>query len=71
MKRFFLSETCNDAKIGDESDDDSIMPSLLSKEEIDAMDSRDESNDELMFTEMLEDIRDRSQPLFVNRREAC
>ena len=30
-----LSETCNDAEIGDESNDDSMMPPLLSKEEMD------------------------------------
>ena len=36
------SETRNNAESGDESDDGSIMPSLLSKEEMDAMDSGDE-----------------------------
>ena len=48
-----------------------IIPPLLSKEEIDAMDSGDESNDESMSTEMLEDICDgiQSHPS-VNRREA-
>ena len=32
-----LSETRNDAEIGDKSDDDSIMSSWLSKEEMDAI----------------------------------
>ena len=36
------SETPNDAESGDKSDDDSIMPPLLSEEEIDAMDSVNE-----------------------------
>ena len=48
------------------------MPSLISRDEIDAMDYSDDSYDEPMSTEMLEDIRDRSQShLNVNRREAC
>ena len=47
------------------------MPPLLSEEEIDVMDSGDESDDEPMSTEMLEDICDGSQSrLSVNRREA-
>ena len=37
-----LTKTRNDAESGDESDDDSIMPPLLSEEEMDAMDSGDE-----------------------------
>ena len=37
------------------------MPTLLIKEEMDTMDSGDESDDEHMSTEILEDIRDRSQ----------
>ena len=36
-----LSGTRNDAESGDESYDDSIIPLLLSKEEINAMDSSD------------------------------
>ena len=66
-----LSETSNNAKIGDKSYDDSIMPPLLSEEEIDAMDSSNESDDESMSTEMLEDIHDRGQSHpNVNKREA-
>ena len=38
---------------------------------MDAMDSRDESDDETMSTEMLEDILDRSKShTNINRREA-
>ena len=40
-----LSETRNDAEIGDEYDDDSIMPPLISEEEIYAMDYLNESYD--------------------------
>ena len=47
------------------------MPSLLSEEEINVMDSGDEYDDDLISTDMLEDICDGSQshPI-VNRREA-
>ena len=38
------SETHNNAESGDEPDDDSNIPPLLSKEEIYAMDSGDESD---------------------------
>ena len=64
-----LTKTRNDAESGD---DDSIMPLLLSEEEIDAMDSGDESNHDLISTDMVEDIRDGSQSHpKVNQREAC
>ena len=53
-----LTKTRNDAESGDKSDDDSIIPSLISKEEIYAMDSGDKSDHDLISTEMLEDIRD-------------
>ena len=64
-----LTKNCNDAESGDESDDDSIMPPLLSGEEMDSMDSGDESYHDLISTETLENIRDgsRSHPN-VNRR---
>ena len=55
-----LSETRDDAESGGKYNDDSIMPPLLSKEEMDTMDSRDESEDEPVSTEMLKDIRDGS-----------
>ena len=51
-----LTKTCNNAESGDESNDDSIMPPLLIKEEIDDMGSGDESDHDLISTEMLEDI---------------
>ena len=47
------------------------MPPLLSEGDIDAMDSGDESDHDLISTEMLEEIRDGSQTHpNVNRREA-
>ena len=42
-----LSENCDDTEIGDESDDDSIIPPLIIKEEMDEMDSFNESEDAL------------------------
>ena len=48
------------------------MPPLLSEEEMDAMDSRYESDDKPMSTDMLEDIHDGIQyHPNINRREAC
>ena len=55
-----LSDTREDAEIGDKSDDHSIMPPLLIEEEMDETDSGDGSDDETTSTEMLEDIRDGS-----------
>ena len=47
------------------------MPPLISEEEMDVMDSGDESEDDAISTEMLEDIPDISQShLSVNRIEA-
>ena len=47
------------------------MPPLPSKEDTDAMNSGDESNHDLIYTEMLKDICDGSRThLYVNRREA-
>ena len=40
-----LSETRNNAESGDKSDEDSIIPPLIREEEMDAMDSGDESED--------------------------
>ena len=66
-----LYKPCNDAESGDESNDNSIMPPLLSEEEMDAMDSGNESDHDLISTEILEDIRDGSQSHpSVNRRES-
>ena len=66
-----LTKNRNDVEIGDKSDDNSIMPPLLSEEEIDAMDSGDDSDHDLISTDMLEDISDgsRSHPN-VNQIEA-
>ena len=66
-----LSETRDDAESGDKSDEDSITSPLLSKREMDVMSSVDESYDELISTEMLEDICDGSKShIIVSRREA-
>ena len=47
------------------------MPPLLSEEEMNVMDSGDESDDDPMSKEMLEDICDGSQShTNVNKREA-
>ena len=53
-----LTKTRNDAESGKEPNDKSIMPPLLSEEDIDAMDSGYESDHDIISTEMLEDIRD-------------
>ena len=50
-----LSETSDDAEIGDKSDDDSIMPPLISKETLYTMDSCNESEDEPMSRVMSEE----------------
>ena len=69
MKRGnILSETHNDAE---SDDDDSIMPPILSEEEMDAMDSGDDSDHDLISTDILEDICDGSQSHpNVNQRES-
>ena len=46
---------------GESDDYDSTIPPLLIKEDIDAVDSGDESKNYLISKEMLEDIHDRSQ----------
>ena len=62
------TKNCNDAEICDASDDNSIM---MIKQDMDAMDSDNESDHDLISTYLLEDIRDRSQTHpNVNRREA-
>ena len=55
------SETREDVESGEESDDNSIMPPLIIKEETNAMDYGDDSDDEPMSAEMLEDIHYGSQ----------
>ena len=63
-----LNETCHDAESGDESDNESIM---MSKQDTDAINSGDESDHDLISTDMLEDICDGIQTHpNINRREA-
>ena len=58
----------SDDKSGEESDEDLIMPPLISVEETNALDSGDESDDEPMSTYMLEHITKGSQSNWnVNR----
>ena len=57
-----LNRTCNNAESGDESDNKSIMKS---KQDMDAMNSGDDSDPDFISTEMLEDIRDGSQTLIL------
>ena len=62
------TETRNDAESSDESDNESIM---MSEQDMDAINSGDESDHDLVSTETLEDICDVSQTHpNVNRREA-
>ena len=70
-----LSETCEYAKINEESDDksdnDSTLTPLISEEEIDTISSGNEFDAERMPTDMLKDICDGSQSHpGINRREA-
>ena len=63
-----LTKTRNDAESGDESDNESIM---MSEQDMDAINSGDESDHDLISTDMLEDIRDGSQTHpNINKREA-
>ena len=64
-----LTETRNDTESGDESDSGSIM---MSEQDMENLDSNEQSDHDLISTYMLEDIRDGSQThTNVNRREAC
>ena len=61
-----LTETHNDAESGEKYDNESIM---MSKQDMNAINSGDESDHDLISTEMLEDICDGSQTHpNVNRR---
>ena len=63
-----LTKTRNDVESGDKSNNESI---IMSEQDIDTINSDDESDHDLISTEMLEDICDRSQTHpNVNRREA-
>ena len=64
-----LTETRNDAESGDEYDNKYIM---ISEQDMDNIDSNEESDHDLISTEMLEDICDGSQTHSnVNKREVC
>ena len=66
-----LSKTCDDTKIGNGTDNNSTLPTLISEEEIDAISSGNEYDAEPMSTDMLKYICDGSQYyLVINRREA-
>ena len=66
-----LTKTCNDAESGDECDEYDNESIMMSKQYMDAINSGDESDHDLISTEMLEDIRDGSQTHpNVNRRAA-
>ena len=63
-----LNETRNNAEIGDESDNESI---IISKQDMENLDSNENSYHDLISTEMLEDICDGSQThQNDNKREA-
>ena len=63
-----LTETLKDAGSCDESDNESIM---MSEQDMENLDSSDESDHDLISTEMLEDICDRSQTHpNIDKREA-
>ena len=67
---YLLSETCDNAESCDRYDDYSIMPPLISKEEMDAMDSDDDSEDKTMSMDMSEHIHDGSKyHLIIKRKE--
>ena len=66
-----LSEYCNGTESGEKYDDNSILPLLISKAEIYEMSLGDKYDTETMYTDMLEDIHDKSQShMRMNRREA-
>ena len=63
-----LTETRNDAESVDESDKESI---LMSEQDMENIDSNENSNHDIISTEMLKDIPDGSQTdPTVNKREA-
>ena len=67
-----LSEICDNTGSGNEYDDNSTMPPLISEVEMDIMSSGEESDAEPMSMEMLEDICDGNQSRpSINNTEAC
>ena len=67
--RDLLSKTRDNTEISNKYDDDSTLLPLISEEEIDVMSSGDESDAELMSTDILEDIRggNQSYPIITRR----
>ena len=66
-----LSETRDDAESSDKFNNNSIMPPLISEDEMNSMDSGNESEDEHVSKDMLEEIIDGSQSHpRINVREA-
>ena len=66
-ERNILTKNSNDEESGDESYNESI---IMSKQDMDAINSGNESDHDIISTEMLEEIRDGSQTQpNVNRRE--
>ena len=63
-----LSETRNDTESGDKSDSESIM---MSKQDMENIDEKENFDDDLISTETLHDIRDGNQTHpKINKREA-
>ena len=70
-ENYLLYETREDMESGNESDENSNLPPLISEEEIHAMSSGDKSDSEPMYMDMLEDICDgRRSHTSINMREA-
>ena len=71
--QILLSENCDDAESGNKSDENSNITSLISKEEMDAMYSCDNYDDEPMSTNMLKECFDGSQshPGVNSRETGC
>ena len=64
-----LTETCNSAESSDQSDSESLM---MSEQDMENLNCNEQSDHDLISTETLEDICDRSQTHpNVNKREAC
>ena len=63
-----LTESCNDTESSDKSDSESIM---MSEQDMENLDEKEKSDDNLISTETLHDIRDGSQTHpNIDKREA-
>ena len=63
-----LTETCNDTESGDESDSESI---IMSEQDMENLDEKEEFDDDHISTETLHDIRDGNQTHpNIDKREA-